>query len=53
VRSALADADEQQRRRRWRIFAAAATVIALTAVGAIGYTIENDNSAAKQGPAAA
>ena len=53
VPSALADADKGQRRGRWRIFAAASTVIALTAVGAIGYTIENDTTAAKQGPPAA
>jgi serine/threonine-protein kinase len=38
---------------RWRIFAAASTVIAPTAVGAIAYAIENDNTDSKQGPPAA
>jgi len=52
VPSALADADKQRRRGRWRIFAAASTVIALIAVGALGYTIEND-TATKQGRPAA
>jgi serine/threonine protein kinase, bacterial len=51
--SALADVDKQQRHRRWRIFAAASTVIAFNVVGAIGYTIENGNTASKQGPPAA
>jgi serine/threonine protein kinase, bacterial len=53
VPSVLADADKQQRRRRWRIFAETSTVIAVTVVGANGYTIENNNIAAKQGPPAA
>ena len=47
---ALADADKQQRRRRWRIFAAASAVIALNTVGAIGFVIDNHNIASKQGP---
>jgi len=53
VPSALADAVKRQRHSRWRTFAAASTVIALTAVGASGYTIDNDNTAPKQGPPAA
>jgi serine/threonine protein kinase, bacterial len=53
VPSARAAAAKQQRRRRWRIFAAASTVIALTAVGAIGYTIENNDTASKQASPAA
>jgi serine/threonine-protein kinase len=48
----LADAVKQQRPSRWRTFAAASTVIALTAVGASSYTVVND-TAPKQGPPAA
>jgi serine/threonine-protein kinase len=51
--SVSTDADQRQRRGRWRVFAAAATVIALAAVGASGYQIDTDNTAAKQGPPAA
>ncbi|AXN46847.1 Serine/threonine-protein kinase PknF [Mycobacterium marinum] len=41
----LADRETPQRRGRWRIFAAASTVLALTAVGASGYSISNDTTA--------
>ena len=53
VPSALADADKRQRRSRWRIFAAASTLVALIVVGAGGYAIEYNNTASKQGPPAA
>src|SRR5258708_3208490 len=50
VPSALADAVKQQRHSRWRTFAAASTVIALTAVAPSGYTIDNDNTAPTHRP---
>ncbi|BBX76096.1 protein kinase [Mycobacterium shinjukuense] len=50
VPSVMADADKQQRRGRWRIFTAASTMIALTAVGASGYAINSGNTAAEQRP---
>ncbi|GAB7141496.1 serine/threonine-protein kinase [Mycobacterium riyadhense] len=48
-----ADTGAEQRRGRWRIFAAASTVIALAAVGASGYPIDNDNAVSQAGPPAA
>jgi serine/threonine protein kinase, bacterial len=49
-----AGVDKQQRRRRHRILLAATiTVIALTAIGVIGYTIEKNNTASKPTPPAA
>jgi serine/threonine-protein kinase len=53
VPSDLADADKQQRHSRWRSFAAASTVIALTAVGASGYTVVNNNTPEQGTPPAA
>ena len=56
VPSAQADPDKQQRRRRWRILLAGASMaFVLIAVGAIGYTTENNNvrTASKPAPAAA
>ncbi|POY29940.1 protein kinase [Mycobacterium kansasii] len=48
--SAVAEAGTRQRRRRWRVFAAASTVIAVTAVGASDYPFDTDSIA---GPLAA
>ncbi|MCV7196546.1 serine/threonine-protein kinase [Mycobacterium angelicum] len=53
VPKALTDTDQQRRHKPWRIFAAASTVIALAAVGASGYPIDNDTAPAEQGLPAA
>lgn len=50
VPSAVAEAGTRQRRSRWRLFAAASTVIAVTAVGASGYPFDTDST---PGPPAA
>ncbi|OSC39026.1 serine/threonine-protein kinase [Mycobacterium decipiens] len=53
VPAAWADADKQRRRSRWRIFAAASTVVALSAVGASGRLTDSGDTTAEQGPPAA
>ncbi|MGV0494227.1 serine/threonine-protein kinase [Mycobacterium kansasii] len=45
-----ADAGKRQRRSRWRLFAAASSVVAVTAVGASGYSFDTDST---PGPPAA
>ncbi|CAM3166743.1 serine/threonine-protein kinase [Mycobacterium intermedium] len=51
--SASSATDNQRRSNRWRILAAAASVVALTALGASDFTIDNYRPAANQAPAAA
>lgn len=53
VPSVSADLDNGRRCGRWRIAAAAATMVALTAVGASGYPIDNHNATGEVGPPAA
>ncbi|OOK70611.1 kinase domain protein [Mycobacterium kansasii] len=45
--SAVAEAGTRQRRRRWRLFAAASTVVAVTAVGASDYPFDTDSIAGR------
>ncbi|KAA1248617.1 protein kinase [Mycobacterium simiae] len=52
ARLAVVAAGKHPRRSRWRIFAAAATVIALGALAASGYPIAGDTAAEQQPPAA-
>lgn len=52
VPPACTDALKPHRLNRWQLFAAASTAIALAAVGASGYSIDND-ATASQGPPAA
>lgn len=53
ARVATADADKRPRPGRWRIFAAASTVIALGAVGGIGYRNDPTDDAPEHHPPAA
>ncbi|EUA00881.1 serine/threonine-kinase pknF domain protein [Mycobacterium kansasii 732] len=43
-----ADAGKRQRRSRWRLFAAASSVVAVTAVGASGYSFDTDSTPARR-----